>query len=57
MNAEFGRHARILVMKYQGYRTAEICERMSITPNNLYVTLSRARAMLKACLEKEGKSE
>jgi RNA polymerase sigma factor (sigma-70 family) len=57
INAEFGRHARVLVLKYQGYRTAEICKKMSITPNNLYVTLSRARALLKACLERERKGK
>lgn len=51
LNAVFGKHARILNLRYQGYSTGEICRRMSLTPNNLYVMLNRARAMLKNCLE------
>jgi RNA polymerase sigma-70 factor (ECF subfamily) len=51
LNAVFGRHARILNLRYQGYSTGEICERMQLTPNNLYVMLNRARSMLKNCLE------
>jgi len=51
LNTAFGKHARILNLRYQGYGTEEICARMSITPNNLYVILSRARVMLKTCLE------
>jgi len=46
------RYARILNLKYQGYGAADICEKMAISPNNLYVILSRARIMLKNCLEK-----
>ncbi len=46
-------HARILNLKYQGYSTEEICQTMKITPNNMYVKLSRARAALEICL-KEG---
>jgi len=45
-----GRHARILNLHYQGFSTEEICARLSIKPNNLYVILSRARTMLKNCL-------
>jgi len=51
LNAVFGKHARILNLRYQGYSTGEICQRMSLTPNNFYVILSRARSMLKNCLE------
>lgn len=51
LNAVFGKHARILNLRYQGYSTSEICNRMQLTPNNLYVMLNRARAMLKNCLE------
>lgn len=51
LNAIFGKHARILNLRYQGYSTSEICRRMQLTPNNLYVMLNRARAMLKNCLE------
>ena len=51
LNAVFGRHARILNLRFQGYSTNEICNRMHLTPNNLYVMLNRARAMLRNCLE------
>ena len=51
LNAVFGKHARILNLRYQGYDTGEICRRMSVTPNNFYVILNRARTMLKHCLE------
>jgi RNA polymerase sigma-70 factor (ECF subfamily) len=46
------RHARILNLHYQGYDTAEICRRLKITQNHLYVLLSRARAALEACLKR-----
>jgi RNA polymerase sigma factor (sigma-70 family) len=51
VNAVFAKHARILNFRYQGYGTEEICRRMSITPSNLHVILSRARKLLKNCLE------
>ena len=43
-------HARILNLKTQGFTTDEICQRLKMTRNNCYVTLSRARRMLEACL-------
>lgn len=46
-------HARILNLHFQGYSTDEICRSLNISRNNLYVSLSRARAMLEACLDKE----
>ena len=46
------RYARILNLKYQGYSAAEICTRLNISENNFYVILSRARGLLKNCLEK-----
>jgi RNA polymerase sigma factor (sigma-70 family) len=46
------RHARILNYCYQGFTTEEICERLEVTRNNVYILLSRARSMLKLCLEK-----
>lgn len=46
-------HARILNLHFQGYSTDEICRILKITRNNLYVSLSRARAMLEACLGQE----
>lgn len=45
-------HARALNLHYQGYDTEEICAKLGITPGNLYVMLSRARTMLRMCLEK-----
>lgn len=45
------RHARILGLHYQGYSTDEICARLSMTKNGLYIALSRARTMLEVCLE------
>ena len=47
------RHARILNLRYQGYDTEEICSKIGITRNNVYIILSRARSMLKQCLETE----
>lgn len=49
------RHARILNLHYQGYTTAEICRRLGIGENNLYVQLSRARRALEICLGKDDK--
>ncbi len=44
--------ARILNLHYQGYSTDEICEKLELSVSNFYTTLSRARTMLKICLEK-----
>jgi len=49
-----GHYARILNLVHQGYGTADICERLSITANSCYVSLSRGRSMLKHCLEGKG---
>ncbi|MFH1699189.1 MAG: RNA polymerase sigma factor [Candidatus Zixiibacteriota bacterium] len=46
------RYARILNLKYQGYSTHEICEKLDISESNFYVVLFRARSILKHCLEK-----
>lgn len=54
MNEVNKRHARVLNLHYQGYTTVEICKRIRMTANHFYVMLSRARAMLEACLAKEG---
>ena len=51
-----GYYARILNLAHQGYATDEICERVGITANNYYVTLSRGRSMLKDCLQTKGVS-
>ena len=45
------RHARIINLHYLGYTTEEICQKFNICPNNLYLLLFRARAVLKRCLE------
>lgn len=49
------RHARILNLHYLGYTVEEICQRLGLTRNNMYIMLSRGRASLKACLEGEDK--
>lgn len=45
------RYARALNLKYQGYEVLEICRKLNVTAGNFYVILSRARSMLKACLD------
>ncbi|MDH4157235.1 MAG: RNA polymerase sigma factor [candidate division Zixibacteria bacterium] len=52
INRVHSRHARILNLRYQGYSAEEICEKLAISRNNLYILLCRARSMLKLCLEK-----
>jgi DNA-directed RNA polymerase specialized sigma24 family protein len=47
------RHARVLNLHYQGFTTVEICRRLDISENNLYVLLSRARRALELCLGKD----
>ena len=47
-------YARVLNLHYLGFTTGEICERLDISMNNLYVKLSRARSALKKCLAKRG---
>lgn len=44
-------YARVLVLHYQGFTIKEICERLEAKRESLYMVLSRARAMLKSCLE------
>jgi len=46
------RHARILNLCYQGFSTEEVCNRLGVSRNNVYILLSRARSMLKLCLDK-----
>jgi RNA polymerase sigma factor (sigma-70 family) len=45
------RYARVLNLTYQGYDTNEICQRMAMKPNHLYVVLNRSRKMLSDCLD------
>ena len=43
-------HSRILALCYQGFTPAEICRNLKITKEAYYVTLHRARKILKHCL-------
>jgi RNA polymerase sigma-70 factor (ECF subfamily) len=45
------RYARILNFNYQGYSSNEICGKLNITTSNLYSILSRARSMMRRCLD------
>lgn len=45
------RHARIVSLHYQGYNPDEISDRLRISKNAFYITLSRARKLLEICLE------
>jgi RNA polymerase sigma factor (sigma-70 family) len=53
VNRSHKQYARILNLHFQGYSTEEICSALGITPNNFYVSLSRARTMLEACLKQK----
>ncbi len=48
------RYARAVNLVQLGYNTEEICSKMNVTRNNLYVILNRGRAMLKNCLSQDG---
>ncbi len=47
-------YARTLNLYYQGFRTEDVCDKLHISANHVYVILSRARSMLKSCLEEGG---
>ncbi len=49
------RYARVLNLSYQGYATGEICRKLDINRDHLYVLLNRARSMLWQCLQGETK--
>lgn len=44
-------YARALNLCHQGFATEEICARLEVRSANLYSMLSRARALLRACVE------
>lgn len=44
------KYIRIIQLINQGYKTKEICDKLSITPNNLYVLLYRCRKLLYDCI-------
>jgi RNA polymerase sigma factor (sigma-70 family) len=51
--SKYGRqYARIINFSYLGLETGEICRRLNTTPSNVYNMLSRARRMLRKCLDK-----
>jgi RNA polymerase sigma-70 factor (ECF subfamily) len=52
INRVNNRYARILNLRYQGYSTNDIVKRLRVTPANMHNILSRARSMLRLCLEK-----
>ena len=55
--ASGARHfARVLNLSYQGYTTQEICDKLNMTSNHYYVSLSRGRSLLAGCLERKGAS-
>ena len=47
VNVQFG---RVLVLHYQGFRTAEVCRKLNVSSERLYKILFRARAALRTCL-------
>ncbi len=52
LHAANARHARILNLRYQGYSTEEITDKLAMSRNAFYISLSRARTMLQECLDK-----
>jgi RNA polymerase sigma-70 factor (ECF subfamily) len=46
------RYARIINLHHLGYSRVDICGRLEMTLDQSYVVMSRARAMLKECLDK-----
>ncbi len=51
VRAANARYARILNLHYQGFPVEDVCGRLEVTKENLYMILSRARSTLKRCLE------
>ena len=50
----YRRYIRVLNLVHQGFTTEEICEKLTVSRNNLYVMVTRGRQMLRDCLaEKE----
>ncbi|PKK85094.1 MAG: hypothetical protein CVT49_00705 [candidate division Zixibacteria bacterium HGW-Zixibacteria-1] len=46
----FPRYARVINLVQLGYNTNEICGRMDISRNNLYVLLNRGRKIMRDCV-------
>lgn len=49
------RYHKILRLVSEGYDTEEICGKLKVKPNNLYVILNRSRKLLKECLRNDEK--
>jgi RNA polymerase sigma factor (sigma-70 family) len=47
--------ARVLNLSHQGFETEEICEKLAIKSNYMYVLLNRSREMLRSCLDSRKK--
>jgi len=56
LNQNNNMYARAINLSYQGYKVADICDRLGITPNNFYSILSRARAIMASCMKKGEKN-
>lgn len=54
--AAFPRYARILNLRFQGYATEEVCERVGVSREQYYVYLGRGRGKLRRCLGDKGVS-
>lgn len=46
------RYARVINLAYQGFKSSDICKKLSISRTNYYVQLYRAREVLWKCLTK-----
>jgi RNA polymerase sigma factor (sigma-70 family) len=49
----YRRYIRVLNLVHQGFTTEEICARLKVSRNNLYVMLTRGRRMLEGCLAEQ----
>ncbi|MDD3731773.1 MAG: RNA polymerase sigma factor [candidate division Zixibacteria bacterium] len=45
------KYARILNLHYQGFTTEEVCRKLRLNRNHVYVLLHKARTLLERCLE------
>ncbi|MBD3403702.1 hypothetical protein GF420_12460 [candidate division GN15 bacterium] len=48
----YRRYIRVLNLVHQGYTTEEICEKLGVSRNNLYVMVTRGRKLLEECLDR-----
>ena len=50
LKATFPRYAEVILLSHEGFSTEEICLRLKISRNNLYVLLNRGRKILRDCI-------